>query len=1053
MRYTCSFLIMGMMMVLGLIPAAVAQTDVLKGAKPGRVATNDVSDFISINNILMWIGNNGMTAHNPLTDASGLEWPRGTGKHCAYINGLMWAGKLAGQVVAGGATWRYGLQAGPLDGNGIPANPADPKHRIYKVRKVDQLGYESALTVDERIRLREDFLRWPVQFGAPYTDKNKNGIYEPDFDDWLAAGDSSASDTPWFIGDEVLWFVSNDMDSTRTRALYGCAPVGLEVQVLLWGFNRTGPLGNMVFTKYTVINKGPVDYEDVYFANFSYPELGWDIENFVGVDTNAVLGFAYKAVQYDSEYGIPPALGFDFVQTPIVRASPTDQARFKQGLRRGYKNTPVSAFLFFPNGGADGVYKDPDLGTQSGSQQAYRIMQGFLYNGSRPVDPITGKECSIALAGDPLSGTGWIDGIVRGPGDRENMFSVGPCMLARNDTQEVVLATIVGRGSDRLSSLQVLKYYDRVAQCMYDWNFVPPGPPPNPAVLAMAQPGKIILHWGSPDTVNAIENFRDRGYEFQGYNVYQFPSAKASLKEAARLVTFDKVDNIATIFDDVIDERSGALVLLPVQFGTDKGIQHIIEITKDHLTGDSLQADQTYYFAVTAYSYTRDKNSTPRQVESEPVILALRPEPWDPGITPAAAVHERIYLNHSSGMATGIVEVEVIDPLRLTGDTYEVTFTSLGKVRVMYDTYDTLWLDNYASWDLTNLTRNNLRVIEGSRLFNGLVSDFYVVDGFALGVSGHGHYEPEKEILRRIWTGGPPVYTGDRGYILPEAGYLFFGSKIPGYDIVETVEIRFDRNSSSKGYLYLRGGTTNYAYQGYFPSPITVWDVTHKDSVRQLQWAFVEQSGSAAHDSVWAPTSSAGDREYLFILRDTYSDNPNPTYAGYKINSDAGKMPILYAAWVYQNQNYGEQFPWQDGDIWRIVPNVPFGKDDRYLFTTTAPTITPVPPIKDASKINVYPNPFLGATSDGSLGDMPFVTFTHLPRRAVFRIYTVSGMLVRSFTKDDAAQTLAWNLLNEHQELVAPGMYIVHISLPDLNDERILKLGVGVIYSIIKTSE
>jgi hypothetical protein len=49
---------------------------------------------------------------------------------------------------------------------------------------------------------------------------------------------------------------------------------------------------------------------------------------------------------------------------------------------------------------------------------------------------------------------------------------------------------------------------------------------------------------------------------------------------------------------------------------------------------------------------------------------------------------------------------------------------------------------------------------------------------------------------------------------------------------------------------------------------------------------------------------------------------------------------------------------------------------------------------------------------------------------------------VASFEKDDGSQLANWNLQNDNGLPVASGMYIIHIELPDLNTEKVLKLGV-----------
>jgi hypothetical protein len=1005
-----------------------------------KTLTNEVTDFISINSILMWIGNNGMTAHNPLTDASGLEWPNGSAKYVIFTDGLIWGGTVQGDLRVGGATYRYGLQAGPIRADGTAADPSDPKYKIYKVRKVDGQGFAN-MEPAEQTRLRADFEGWPVIDGAPYVDKDKNGRYEPNFDDWLVNGDKTTYDIPWFIGDEVLWFVSNDLDGSRTSNLYGTAPIGLELHTMVWGYDQTGPLGNMIFTKYTFINKGVNDLENAFVSKWSDPDLGDANDDFCAVDTTLVLGYIYNALANDGIYGIPPAAGYDFFQGPIVPGEPTDVATYNFGKRPGFKNLGVTSFAFYIN--SDGVYIDPDLGKPAGAIQMYNYMNSRTYSGAPFIDPNTGDQVKVCLAGDPITKTGWLDGQVRGPGDRRFLMTAGPFTLAAGDSQEVVVATIVGRGSDRLSSVQVLKYFDKYAQLAFDNNFDLPKAPPQPQVSTSLHPNTIVLHWGDPQQVANIENFVDRGYKFQGYNIYQFPAASSTLSDAKRLATYDLVDNIATIFDEVIDEKSGAIVSLPVQFGTDAGIQHFIELTEDAITDRPLVNNQPYYYAVTAYSYNENPDMVPRQLESTPKIITVRPQTTDPGVRLGAKLNEALTVNHTAGFATGEVLVDAVDPLRMTGDTYEVTFSSLGTVEVLYeDTDTTLVLGNYGAWNLRNITQGKDVILLDST-FGGLESDALIVDGFRLGVTGSGHYVYGEEILKRTWAGGPLVYEAVTGYDW-EPGYAFFGSTIPGYQLNKVVQIRFDRNVTSKGYNYLRGASPNYGCQGYFDNPFTIWDMTSKPE-RQLQFAYVEQKGVAANNNTWAPTTSSGDREYLFILDDTYSDTPNPTYMGYKINGDAVNMPILYAGWYVQRSgisNYGTTLPWKNGDTWTITPNVAFGADDRFTFTTTKATYSATTAAKDVENISVFPNPYLGANAQELNKYQRFVTFNHLPPVATFRIYTLSGTLVRSFQKNNSSQIATWDLLNNNQLPVGSGMYIIHIDMPDLGVEKILKLGI-----------
>ena len=1012
-----------------------------------KTSDDDVYDFISINNILMWISNNGSTSHNPQTDGSGLEWPTGSAKYAIFQDGLVWGGKVQGEIRIGGSTYRQGLQAGNIKADGT-ADPADPRHRIYKVRKVNRNQFAQLSTAAQE-RLRRDFNEWPVEFEAPYYDNDNSGTYNPDFEAWLD-GDQDV-DTPFLIGDEVLWFVSNDLNPSRTSNLYGTAPIGVEVQTLVWGYNQTGPLGNMVFTKYTVINKGGDDVTDAYFAQWSDPDLGDAGDDLVGIDTTLSLGYCYNGLAKDDVYGVPPATGYDFFQGPVVPGEEGDEAIYNFGTLEGWKNLEVSSFAFYIN--SDAVYQDPDLGTVEGAQQMYNYLQSKLYDGQPFVDPTTGQEVSVTLAGDPVTKTGWIDGIVNAPDDRRFLMTTGPFTLSsRTDLeageinrQEVVVSRIVGRGSDRISSLQVLRYYDRFAQLAFDNNFDLPQAPPSPRVTPSLQDNKIILTWGDFEGVNQTESFVDKGFAFQGYNVYQFPSASATIDNAVRIATYDVIDNVATIFDEVIDPKTGAVVTLPVQFGTDSGIERLIELENDAITDRPLVNNQPYYFAVTAYSFNPDPEATPRQLESTPEVIELRPKTLDPGYRAGAEVGEMLQVMHTSGIATGEVQVKVIDPTALTGHSYEVTFASLGKRTVDFHG-DPLEFDYYG-WNLKDIDDKE-QLVTNSEVYGGLQAG-YIMDGFQVGIIGNGIYQTGEEILDITHTGGPQVYDAYAGFFL--VGWDFFGSSIMPYEVNQTVEIRFDRNNTSKGYVYLRNlpddtVNVNYGFDQYADSPVSVWDVTDPNNEKQLSWMLVEQREGAAQDGMFTPTGNPGDREYFFVINEPYSETPNPDYTGpaFSFLGAAGSdaLPILYAWWPLKVAAGPVKYPWDDGYTITVIPNVPFKDNDVFTFTTAATTYSDEVAAEDITDIQVFPNPYLASNEQELNKYQRFVTFNHLPPRANFRIYTVSGTLVASFEKDDPSQLANWNLQNDNGLPVASGMYIIHIELPDLGTEKVLKLGV-----------
>ena len=89
--------------------------------------------------------------------------------------------------------------------------------------------------------------------------------------------------------------------------------------------------------------------------------------------------------------------------------------------------------------------------------------------------------------------------------------------------------------------------------------------------------------------------------------------------------------------------------------------------------------------------------------------------------------------------------------------------------------------------------------------------------------------------------------------------------------------------------------------------------------------------------------------------------------------------------------------------------------------------------------IRIVPNPYY-AYSEYETDKNDFqVRITNLPQKCQVKIYTLNGVLVREFNKDDDSITyLSWDLKNHARIPVASGMYIVHIDVPGVG-ETVLK--------------
>lgn len=684
--------------------------------KMQKVLTQTPVSFVDINNIFVPMRNNGISDIDINQQNSGLVFPKGSGKTAAFTSGLLWGARVPGdpQVRVGGTAYATGLQPGAILPNGTADDPSLDKYRIYRVRPdvypdgpTVNLSNDAILEGSSESAIRAqyelDWTEWPVDLGAPYFDGNNNGQFD---------SDPSSGDIPGVPGaDQTLWFVANDLNATNTADLYGASPMGIEVQVTYWAYNQTGALGNMFFRKYVMINKGADQntLEDMYVSMWSDVDNGAAGDDFVGVDTVLSLQYCYNAGPTDATYSPlpPPAVGFDFFQGPLITGNAgedrnkngvddaNDYGIFKgQVVGPGKINLPMTAAYYFANG--DPNIGDPPQGDLDGSTQFYNFFQGkYGLSGVTFTDFATGEPTTYALNGDPINGTGWLDGDQLAPGDRRQGSSSGPFVLAPGDTQEVVVAEICAgalANVNNISAVGLLKYYDGLAQVVYDNFFdLPPNPSP-PDIEVVQLPNQINLDWGeNGEKVNATEGydimFNGENYKFQGYNVYQLPSASANKNEGKLIANFDIKDNFRVINGKDFDPTTGQIVLVPQQLGNNTGIGHYFEVTTDVFTGEPLINGIKYYFAVTAYavlqSYDKDipidEFPLISNVENVISIMTVIPRDANPEET-YTPIGEYTDVTHA-GTADGGPIPYVVNPLELTGHEYQTYFTQRQEIR------------------------------------------------------------------------------------------------------------------------------------------------------------------------------------------------------------------------------------------------------------------------------------------------------------------------------------------------------------------------------------
>lgn len=408
------------------------------------------------NRICTWTSNVGDWVSYRATSYPGMEWPKGSGISNVFQSGLF---LVSGQTKEKDSlTFREDIRTAvaeffsqfqpgqilyfdTLNQVVVPmshypqehciwkaGDPADPSYRLYKINRQDSLS--------------ADYLNWPAEQGAPVDESGK----------------------PLFSGDQMVWSVYNDMDTSLHTSTLGGAPMGVEIQTTLYGFDRSDILGDVLFVRSLVINKSDNHYKEMYAGIWAAPELGMAWDNCAGVDTSLTMGYVFNGVPEDLKYGLtPPAVGFTFLQRPQVQ-SPGDTASWSGKLRPGWREVDLSGFIVLK--GSPTLNQDPN-----NKEEAYNVVRGLKKGGGSWIDPMTGEPTRFHYTGDPVTGEGWLNITEVPPGDRRFLFSAGPFEMAPCDTQEIVTAIIVAQGHNHIRSVAALRFAKEYVQTLFDTQF------------------------------------------------------------------------------------------------------------------------------------------------------------------------------------------------------------------------------------------------------------------------------------------------------------------------------------------------------------------------------------------------------------------------------------------------------------------------------------------------------------------------------------------------------------------------------------------------------
>ncbi|RPI18558.1 MAG: hypothetical protein EHM58_05110 [Ignavibacteriae bacterium] len=561
---------------------------------PTPVSTNVVIQQVSLepNNVRAYFYNTGIFNQDlRVSNTPGFEWPKNTGQFACFTAGLSIGAFVDGQLREAMCSYKGEYAPGYVENtSGVPIAVTNSKFRIYKVASTDNINNNP------------DVAGWAdmIPFGAPWTDINLDGIYDPSVD---KPGIKDAAYT--IFGCLTDGFPEEHKVGEGFGG--GTSPLFVELHLTAWAYTSPG-LEDLQFVNWVVINKNTRPWEKTYMGVTVDPDLGGADDDYIGCDTNLNMGFVYNGDNNDEgshSYGAnPPAFGMDYFTSPIkFTGDPNDSVVFfdppgsnNRIVKYQWKELGLSSFVYFTNTSTPGptCEKDPN----GEMEPAYFMLKGLKKDETPWVLPPGGSASLITkfcYPGDPEGQTGWNEGsgspsgsvqncggpnVLTGTvvgvnplGDRRFIFNSGgdDFTVNMNDTQHIVLAQFVARGSSNLNSVTRLKGVDAVAQKIFDANFsvIPPPPPPKVTVSIDQDNARgtaaVTLSW--TDT-SEYYNFQDTLFHtkddsayfiFEGYEVYEvrksikvFPdfNKPETITDDIKLIAiFDLVDSIGNVVD------------------------------------------------------------------------------------------------------------------------------------------------------------------------------------------------------------------------------------------------------------------------------------------------------------------------------------------------------------------------------------------------------------------------------------------------------------------------------------------------------------------------
>ncbi|NOZ61652.1 MAG: hypothetical protein GXO74_08215 [Calditrichaeota bacterium] len=549
------------------------------------------------------------------------------------------------------------------------------------------------------------------------------------------------------------------------------------------------------------------------------------------------------------------------------------------------------------------------------------------------------------------------------------METTGPFSLEPGESVKAVLVVSGGENEeDFLANIDI-------AKGMYLKHYQGPSGPASPKLYAVAGDGEATLYWDNAPELKA-DPFTGE-LDFEGYKIYR------------------SVDNGNTWGEKILDGAGNLVGYVPVaQFDLKNTISGLDPLNANSYLGNNsgirhswtdtdVSNGVTYSYTITAYDRGQPNKNIPSFESSkgtkatEDNFVQVIPEPPASGAVPPEAS-----VSHIAGMGKGTIDLEILDPNKITDHTYHVVFPDSPGVnfQLVDATDNTTLLESYPINTDEMPVRDGFRIrVNGDDAYGGISA---IVDEFGRDVFGKG-----KSDTTGSWYVEALERWGD------------FDAKTSNY------EIRFTADSSAIGTRI--GANIQIAEK----VPIQVWNTTFNTRVHFV----IQDNGNLQFD----------EGEKIYIINAPYQELT--IGSTYSINLFE-QVPLEVTIQNAPTDSAG--LPPIEGQKVTIITQRAHTPQDVYKITFTAKSFRAVTD-SELDAVRVVPNPYVVNAAWEQGVNVRLMRFMFLPPQCTITIYTTRGEKIRTIRHTNSAGAEDWNVTSDSNQDLAFGVYIYIVETPD----------------------